>query len=92
MVSKWRVHADRFTTNSVTIESDEGQSCLKLLQATKGELMSSLQTIQIPVQKSWICRRFLFIKSLVEIDVSLDSQLLGYVSAGFFLIGLISNT
>ena len=51
-------HADRFTTNSVTIESDEGQSCLKLLQATKGELMSSLQTIQIPVQKSWICRRF----------------------------------
>ena len=44
-----------------------------------GELISSLQTIQIPVQKSWICRRFLFIKSLVGIDSHIDSQLLGYV-------------
>ena len=44
-----------------------------------GELISSLQTIQIPVQKSWICRRFLFIKSLVDIDSHIDSQLLGYV-------------
>ena len=46
-----------------------------------GELISSLQTIQIPVQKSWICRRFLFIKSLVDIDSHIDSQLLGYVLA-----------
>ena len=45
-----------------------------------GELISSLQTIQIPVQKSWICRRFLFIKSLVDIDSHIDSQLLGYVA------------
>ena len=45
-----------------------------------GELISSLQTIQIPVQKSWICRRFLFIKSLVGIDSQIFSQLLGYVT------------
>ena len=44
-----------------------------------GELISSLQTIQIPVQKYWICRRFLFIKSLVGIDSQIFSQLLGYV-------------
>ena len=49
-----------------------------------GELISSLQTIQIPVQKSWICRRFLFIKSLVGIDSHIDSQLLGYVHISFF--------
>ena len=46
-----------------------------------GELISSLQNIQIPIQKSWICRRFLFIKSLVDIDSHIDSQLLGYVGS-----------
>ena len=29
------LHADQFTTNSVTIEYDEVQSCCKLLQAYK---------------------------------------------------------
>ena len=44
-----------------------------------GELISSLQTIQIPVQKSWICRRFLFQKSCVKYEIHLDKQLLGDV-------------
>ena len=55
-----------------------------------GELISSLQTIQIPVQKYWICRRFLFIKSLVGIVSQIFSQLLGYVQSqtpwGFWVI------
>ena len=54
-----------------------------------GELISSLQTIQIPVQKSWICRRFLFIKSLVGIDSQIFSQLLGYVPESSILSTLI---
>ena len=62
------LHTDRFTTNSITIDFYEGQSCFKLLQAALNiggnnidlnkTIISSLQIIQIPVQKSWICRRF----------------------------------
>ena len=43
------------------------------------KLISSLQTIQIPVQKSWIYCHFYLWKYFIEIDVSLDNQLLGYV-------------
>ena len=42
-----------------------------------GELISSLQTIQIPVQKSWTCCRLYLWKYFVKINVNLDNQLLG---------------
>ena len=54
------IHTDRFRNNSVTIEFDEVLSCLSCYKLQLGKLISSLQTIQIPVQKSWICRRFIY--------------------------------
>ena len=58
--SKYCKHTDRFRNNSATIEFDEVLSCLSCYKLQLGKLISSLQTIQIPVQKSWICRRFIY--------------------------------
>ena len=67
-------HTDRFRNNSVTIEFDEVLSCFKLLQAALDiggnnidldkTMICRLQTIQIPIQKSWICCRFYFENTL----------------------------
>ena len=51
MADLHKLHADQFTTNSVTIEYDEVQSCCKLLQA-----VSYIDGNNIDLNKTIICK------------------------------------